>query len=198
MQPAAATRSHLVDREVDVVDRDLAGDDEPSRVDRAELEQRVVERAGGLVRALPHQVEVPVRADLAVEDLDVHAVDVHVGEALDGIGVAGPSVGRVGVLDATAVGLRGVAAEHLAERLGQRVVVRVVEAVREVALHLVVLDAHVRVGGDQSGHGPMLSRPGRPWLPPTRPPRWALVANGIAWMTNGPAQGGGRGGTVLM
>ena len=129
----------LGDREVDVVDRHLVGDDEPRRIGRREVVQRVVERARRVGRAGGQQVQVPVRAHLAVEDLDVDAVDVHVAQALVRLGVAGPVPRRVTDLVAALVGLGRVAAEHLAVRLHQRGVVLVVQPSGEVGLHVVVL-----------------------------------------------------------
>ena len=65
-----------------------------------------------------------------------------------GLGVPGAVPRRVADLVAALVGLRGVAAEHLAVRLRQRAVVLVVESRGEVALDVVVLHADVGVGRD--------------------------------------------------
>ena len=111
------------------------------------------------------QVEVAVGAHLAVEDLDVDAVGVHVAQPLVRVAVPGPAPRGVPDLGTAGVRLRRVAAQHLAERLCQRGVVVVVEPGRQVRLHVVVLHADVRIGRDDpSGrHGSMQSgTPGAP------------------------------------
>jgi ABC-type uncharacterized transport system ATPase subunit len=131
-----------------VTTRHLIGDDEARRLGRREVVQRVVERARRVRRTGRQEVEVAIRAHLAVEDLDVDAVDVHVAQALVRIAVAGPVPRGVADLVAALVGLGRVAAEHLAVRLHERSVVLAVQARREMGLHVVVLHAHVGVGRD--------------------------------------------------
>ena len=110
--------------------------------------QRVVERARRFGCAVLQQVEVAVRADLAVEHLDVDAVGVHVDEARVRVEVALATPRRVLDLGAGLVRLRRVPTEDHAAVLHERGVVVVVELRREVLLHLVVAHVHVRVGGD--------------------------------------------------
>ena len=97
---------HLLDREVDVVDRDLVRDDETVGVGRAELVHRVVERDRRLRGATFDLVEVAEPAHFAVEDLLRDAVEVHRLEARLRVGVAGlrhvAKTERAGVLFALA------------------------------------------------------------------------------------------------
>src|SRR5205814_2911802 len=69
-------------------DRDLVRHDQPRGVGGGELVHGVVERFGGVVGAFLHGVQIAVAADLAVEDLGLHAVGVHVFEAGLAVGVA--------------------------------------------------------------------------------------------------------------
>ena len=154
---------HLLHRRVDVVDRDLVRDDQTARVGGAELAESLVERDRGLRLAHLQVADVAERADLAVDDLLLHAVGVHVGEAGDAVGVAGPGhvaePERARRLLPLAVRLPGLvhpagALRHPLLEGAHRAVVLVVELGRQVGLHRVVAHLGVRVGGDEElGHG---------------------------------------------
>ncbi len=134
----------LLARGVDVVDRDLRVHDESLRVDRAELEHGVVERARRLAPAVPAQVEVPERADLAVQHLGFDAVGVHVEQALVRVAVAGTAGRRVWPqLERGRVHPRRSRLRHPLPELDDRAVVLVVELGCEVLLHLGLADRDV-------------------------------------------------------
>jgi hypothetical protein len=135
----------LIDRVADVDDRQLVGDQQPVRVDRGEVGQVVVERAGDGPPLVADQVEVPERAQLGVEHLHVDAVAVHLLEP--GVRLVVPRAARPLEVEVLAESHLHPAAE-LAGRRGldlQRFVVGPDERLRQSVADVVRADQYVRV-----------------------------------------------------
>ena len=163
---------------------------------RGELLQHVVERLHRLARALAHVGQVPERAHLGVDDLDVDAVGVHVDEPFLRVVVPGAVNAEffsAAFIAAPADVGRTRAAGHAGPERGHRVVVGRVEPARELGLDLVVAHGHVRVGGDDPPvpgvrHRAMVDRPkafGKPRV--THGARRSPTGSGAS---EGPRSGG--------
>jgi hypothetical protein len=134
---------HFVDRDRDVVDGDLIRRDEALGVGRRELDERVVERLRGLAPARLDEVQVAERTELAIADLDIDAVLVHVLQPFDGVAVAGSADRVPHPLEALRHRVHALADRDAAAHLGNCGVVGGMELGGEPSLHRVVGDGHV-------------------------------------------------------
>ena len=73
---------HLGDGCVDVMNRNLIAHDQAARIGRRELREYVVERPSGFCSATLHIADIAKRADFGVNDFDIDAVGIHVGESI--------------------------------------------------------------------------------------------------------------------
>ena len=136
MPPSAADALDLGDRKIDVMDRNLVGNHQPVRVGGREIVQGVVEGTCRLRGTRLQEVEVAVRVDLAVEDLDIDAVDIHIAQPLGRVGVAGPAPRGMLDLGTGRIGLRRIPAEHRPVCLAERDVILLVQFGRQMCLHV--------------------------------------------------------------
>ena len=152
----------LGDGDVDVLQRQQVDRQQPCGVDRGELDGGGVEGAQGRDADLGGElVERGATGGIGVDHLGVDAVEVHVGEPLFRVPLAGPPRCREllarGRLRARTEGRwRGrVGGTHAGSPMrAAEAEIRVVVLARQVCEHVLVEHEHVGVGGDRAiDHG---------------------------------------------